>query len=321
MDTALITGINGQDGSYLADFLLDKGYKVIGMIRRSSVDTHDYRIKHLISHPNFKLVCGDVTDAHSVLNIIDKYLPEEIYNLAAQSHVHVSFDQPSYTMDVNYKGLLNILEAVRFIDLPRGMKIYQAGTSEMFGSTPPPQCESSLFHPRSPYAVAKVAAFHLAQNYREAYGMQIWNGILFNHESPRRGREFVTQKIVQQGIECKQGKREKVLLGNLAAKRDWGHAKDYVKAMWLMLQKSKPDDFVVSTGNQYSVQDFVNEVQKNIGNFKIEVSSDFYRPSEVESLCGDCSKLKSITGWEPVYTFEELVHEMITSIRYPGMNL
>jgi len=324
MKTALITGVNGQDGSYLAELLLEKGYMVYGMIRRSSVDTHDYRIRHLYSNPNFNLVCGDVTDAHSILNIILKTLPDEIYNLAAQSHVHVSFDQPGYTSDVNYKGFLNILEAVRAVDFTefyKQIKIYQAGTSEMFGSTPPPQCESSLFHPRSPYAVAKVAAFHLAQNYREAYGMQIWNGILFNHESPRRGKEFVTKKIIKQALECVEGKRGYIELGNIHSKRDWGHAKDYVKAMWLMLQKSEPQDFVVATGEQYSVGDFIEKVKDKVGHFKVKSCNHLYRPSEVESLCGDPSKIKNILGWEPVYTIDEMISDMILAEKHPELIL
>lgn len=316
---ALITGINGQDGSYLADFLIEKGYTVIGLIRRSSVDTHDYRIRHLLEHPRFKLVCGDITDPHSVLRAVRYNLPDEIYNLAAQSHVHVSFEQPTYTMDVNYKGLLNILEAVRLVN--PNIKVYQAGTSEMFGSTPPPQSEASLFHPRSPYAVAKLAAFHLAQNYREAYNLQIWNGILFNHESPRRGKEFVTQKIVQQAVEIQEGKRSHIELGNLDARRDWGHAKDYVRAMWLMLQKTQPDDFVVATGEQYSIRDFIKEVQKHTGEFKVLQNEKFFRPSEVESLCGDCTKIKNFIGWEPVYSFEDLVFEMYMAAKYKDFSI
>ena len=330
MKTALITGITGQDGSYLAELLLEKGYMVHGIIRRSS-SINTGRIDHIYSHPNLKLHYGDVTDSLSIMNILKKYEPDEIYNLAAQSHVKVSFETPEYTAQVDALGTLKILESVRLLNLEKKTKIYQASTSELYGLVQEiPQKETTPFYPRSPYGVAKLYGFWIVKNYRESYGMFACSGILFNHESPRRGHNFVTKKIVN-GIEAvSAGRQECLYLGNLNAKRDWGHAKDYVKAMWLMLQQDTPDDFVIATGEQYSVKEFVekcapffglkirwegeglNEVGINTMNNKviIRVNEKYFRPAEVETLLGDSTKARSVLGWTTEYSFDDLVRDM-----------
>jgi len=330
MKTALITGITGQDGSYLAELLLEKGYMVHGIIRRSS-SINTGRIDHIYSHPNLKLHYGDVTDSLSIMNILKKYEPDEIYNLAAQSHVKVSFETPEYTAQVDALGTLKILESVRLLNLEKKTKIYQASTSELYGLVQEtPQKETTPFYPRSPYGVAKLYGFWIVKNYRESYNMFACSGILFNHESPRRGHNFVTKKIVN-GIEAVSAARQECLyLGNLNAKRDWGHAKDYVKAMWLMLQQDTPDDFVIATGEQYSVKEFVekcapffglkirwegeglNEVGINTMNNKviIRVNEKYFRPAEVETLLGDSTKARSVLGWTPEHSFDDLVRDM-----------
>jgi GDPmannose 4,6-dehydratase len=330
MKTALITGITGQDGSYLAELLLEKGYMVHGIIRRSS-SINTGRIDHIYSHPNLKLHYGDVTDSLSIMNILKKYEPDEIYNLAAQSHVKVSFETPEYTAQVDALGTLKILESVRLLNLEKKTKIYQASTSELYGLVQEiPQKETTPFYPRSPYGVAKLYGYWIVKNYRESYNMFACSGILFNHESPRRGHNFVTKKIVN-GIEAvSAGRQECLYLGNIHAKRDWGHAKDYVNAMWLMLQQDTPDDFVIATGEQYSVKEFVercapffglkirwegeglNEVGIDTITNKIVVRVDekYFRPAEVETLLGDPSKAKSVLGWQPEHTFDSLVEDM-----------
>jgi len=330
MKTALITGITGQDGSYLAELLLEKGYMVHGIIRRSS-SINTGRIDHIYSHPNLKLHYGDVTDSLSIMNILKKYEPDEIYNLAAQSHVKVSFETPEYTAQVDGLGTLKILESVRLLNLEKKTKIYQASTSELYGLVQEtPQKETTPFYPRSPYGVAKLYGFWIVKNYRESYNMFACSGILFNHESPRRGHNFVTKKIVN-GIEAvSAGRQECLYLGNLNAKRDWGHAKDYVNAMWLMLQQDTPDDFVIATGEQYSVKEFVekcvpffglkirwegaglNEVGINTMTNKVIVRVDekYFRPAEVETLLGDSTKARSVLGWVPAHSFDDLVHDM-----------
>jgi len=330
MKTALITGITGQDGSYLAELLLEKGYMVHGIIRRSS-SINTGRIDHIYSHPNLKLHYGDVTDSLSVMNILKKYEPDEIYNLAAQSHVKVSFETPEYTAMVDGLGTLRILESVRLLNLEHKTKIYQASTSELYGLVQEtPQKETTPFYPRSPYGVAKLYGFWIVKNYRESYNMFACSGILFNHESPRRGHNFVTKKIVN-GIEAvSAGRHECLYLGNLNARRDWGHAKDYVNAMWLMLQQDVPDDFVIATGEQYSVKEFVekcapffglkirwegdglNEVGINTMNNKviIRVDQKYFRPAEVETLLGDSTKARNVLGWIPAHSFDDLVRDM-----------
>jgi len=330
MKTALITGITGQDGSYLAELLLEKGYMVHGIIRRSS-SINTGRIDHIYSHPNLKLHYGDVTDSLSVMNILKKYEPDEIYNLAAQSHVKVSFETPEYTAMVDGLGTLRILESVRLLNLEHKTKIYQASTSELYGLVQEtPQKETTPFYPRSPYGVAKLYGFWIVKNYRESYNMFACSGILFNHESPRRGHNFVTKKIVN-GIEAvSAGRQECLYLGNLNARRDWGHAKDYVNAMWLMLQQDVPDDFVIATGEQYSVKEFVekcapffglkirwegdglNEVGINTMNNKviIRVDQKYFRPAEVETLLGDSTKARNVLGWIPAHSFDDLVRDM-----------
>lgn len=329
---ALITGITGQDGSYLAELLLDKGYSVHGVVRRSS-SINTQRIDHLYHHPNLKLHYGDVTDSLSLMAILKKYKPTEIYNLAAQSHVKVSFETPEYTAMVDGLGTLKILESVRLLGMENDVKIYQASTSELYGLVQEtPQKETTPFYPRSPYGVAKLYAFWIVKNYRESYNMFACSGILFNHESPRRGFNFVTKKIVDALKNIKDGKQEVLTLGNLNALRDWGHAKDYVKAMWLILQQDKPDDFVIATGKQYSVKEFVeacapyfgmhiewkgeglDEVGIDTVSGKIVVTVDpkYFRPAEVETLLGDPSKAKKVLGWEPEYDFKALVDEMCT---------
>ena len=329
---ALITGITGQDGSYLAELLLEKGYDVHGTIRRSSVDFRE-RIAHLEGRPHFHLHYADLGDSMSILGVISKVRPDEIYNLAAQSHVQVSFDSPEFTADVDAVGVLRILESVRQLGMTETCRIYQASTSELYGKVEEvPQNENTPFHPYSPYAVAKQYGFWITKEYREAYNMYCCSGILFNHESERRGETFVTRKITLAAARIKQGKQEKLYLGNLGSLRDWGYAKDYVECMWLMLQHSKPEDFVIATGVQHSVREFcylafkeagielefVGEgleekgIDKASGKVRVEVSPDFYRPTDVVNLWGDPTKAKAVLGWNPTKTtFEELVHIMV----------
>lgn len=331
---ALITGITGQDGSYLAELLLSKGYDVHGTIRRSSVDFRE-RIAHLEGKPNFHLHYADLSDSMSILGVIGKVKPTEIYNLAAQSHVQVSFDSPEFTADVDAVGVLRILEAVRQLGLTQQCKIYQASTSELYGKVEEvPQNENTPFHPYSPYAVAKLYGFWIVKEYREAYNMYCCSGILFNHESERRGETFVTRKITLAAARIKQGKQDKLYLGNLSSLRDWGYAKDYVECMWLILQQDHPEDFVIATGVQHSVRDFCYYAFKHVGielEFKgegleekgidkatgkvlIVVSPDFYRPTDVVNLWGDPTKAKAKLGWDPSSTsFEELVNLMVDS--------
>ena len=330
--TALITGITGQDGSYLAELLLEKGYDVHGTIRRSSVDFRE-RIAHLEGRPHFHLHYADLGDSMSILGVISKVRPNEIYNLAAQSHVQVSFDSPEFTADVDAVGVLRILEAVRQLNLTDTCRIYQASTSELYGKVEEvPQNENTPFHPYSPYAVAKQYGFWIVKEYREAYNMYCCSGILFNHESERRGETFVTRKITLAAARIKQGKQEKLYLGNLSSLRDWGYAKDYVECMWLILQQEQPEDFVIATGVQHSVREFcyyafkrvgielefkgegMNEkgIDKATGNVLIEVSPDFYRPTDAVNLWGDPTKAKAKLGWNPnSTTFEELVNIMV----------
>ena len=335
MKTALITGITGQDGSYLAEFLLKKGYRVHGIIRRNSTSDCTDRINPFLGNPYITLHYGDLTDFSNLTSIIQETRPDEIYNLAAQSHVKVSFSNALYTTDVDALGVTRILEALRVLGMINTTKFYQASTSEMYGKVQSiPQREDTKFHPRSPYGVAKLYAHWITKNYREAYGLFGCSGILFNHESPRRGETFVTRKITKILSEIKNGKRDAPLeLGNMDAKRDWGHAKDYVEAMWLMLQQENPDDYVVSMGEQHSVREFVNIACEHIG-FDIEwsgsgidevvkikgtdevlvqVNPEFYRPTEVDSLVGDPTFVKDEIGWEPKYSFAELVKEMCDS--------
>jgi len=329
---ALITGVTGQDGSYLAEFLLDKGYEVYGLVRRSSTNRKE-RIHHLIDVPSFHLCYGDITDSLSIIKIVGNVCPDEIYNLAAQSHVAVSFEVPEYTADADAIGTLRLLEAVRFLKLEKSCKIYQASTSELYGKVQEvPQSEKTPFHPHSPYACAKQYAFWITINYREAYGMFAVNGILFNHESERRGETFVTRKITLAAARIAQNLQEKLYLGNLDSLRDWGYAKDYVECMWLMLQHDKPEDFVLATGKQYSVRDFVNLAFKEVGillrwegkginekgidessgKILVEVKEEFFRPTDVVNLLGDPTKAKTLLGWNPQKTsFEELVRRMV----------
>ena len=331
---ALITGITGQDGSYLAEFLLDKGYEVHGTIRRSSVDYRE-RIAHLEGTPNFHLHYADLGDSMSILGVVGKVRPTEIYTLAAQSHVQVSFDSPEFTADVDAVGVLRILEAVRQLGLKDCCRIYQASTSELYGKVEEvPQNENTPFHPYSPYAVAKQYGFWIVKEYREAYDMYCCSGILFNHESERRGETFVTRKITLAAARIKQGKQQKLYLGNLSSLRDWGYAKDYVECMWLILQQPQAEDFVIATGEQHSVREFclrafsrvgielefqgegINEkgIDKATGNVIIEVSPDFYRPTDVVNLWGDPTKAKAKLGWNPSKTsFQELVNIMVDS--------
>ncbi|MDE5796295.1 MAG: GDP-mannose 4,6-dehydratase [Muribaculaceae bacterium] len=334
MKTALITGVTGQDGSYLSELLLAKGYDVHGTIRRSSVDFRE-RIAHLEGHPHFHLHYADLTDSLSIMQVVQKVRPDEIYNLAAQSHVQVSFDSPEFTANVDATGVLRVLEAVRLCGLTDSCRIYQASTSELYGKVEQvPQNELTPFHPYSPYAVAKLYGFWIVKEYREAYGMYACSGILFNHESERRGETFVTRKITLAAARIAQGKQEKLLLGNLSSKRDWGYARDYVECMWLILQQPKPDDYVIATGEQHSVREFClyafrragielrfegeGENEKGIdirtGKVLIEVSPDFYRPTDVVNLLGDPSKARRELGWNPKKTsFEELVNIMVDS--------
>lgn len=332
MKTALITGITGQDGSFLAEFLLGKGYEVHGTIRRSSVDYRE-RIAHLEGLPYFHLHYADLGDSMSLLQVIGKVCPDEIYNLAAQSHVQVSFDAPEFTADVDATGVLRILEAVRQCGLADTCRIYQASTSELYGKVEEvPQNENTPFHPYSPYAVAKLYGYWIVKEYREAYNMFCCSGILFNHESERRGETFVTRKITLAAARIRQGKQEKLYLGNLSSLRDWGYAKDYVECMWLILQNDKPEDFVIATGEQHSVREFcylafkyagielefVGEgedekgIDKATGKVLVEVSPDFYRPTDVVNLWGDPTKAKAELGWNPTRTsFEQLVRIMV----------
>lgn len=329
---ALITGVTGQDGSYLAELLLEKGYDVHGMVRRSSTERRD-RIEHLNGNPNFHLHYGDLADSMSLVKIIGSVKPDEIYNLAAQSHVGVSFDVPEYTADVVATGVLRVLEAVRVCGLEKTCKIYQASTSELYGRVEEvPQRETTPFHPYSPYAVAKQYGFWIVKEYREAYNMFCCSGILFNHESERRGETFVTRKISLAAARIAQGKQDKLYLGNLSSLRDWGYAKDYVECMWLILQNDKPEDFVIATGEQHSVREFceyafreagielefkgegMDEVgiNKATGEVVIEVAEEFYRPTDVVNLWGDPTKAKNELGWNPTKTtFEELVKIMV----------
>lgn len=347
MKKALITGVTGQDGAYLSEFLLAKNYKVHGLKRRSSLFNTD-RIDHLYQDPhvenkNFILHFGDMTDSNNLTRLINEIKPDEIYNLAAMSHVAVSFDTPEYTGNVDGLGTLRILEAVRILGLEKKTKIYQASTSELFGKVHEvPQTETTPFYPRSPYAVAKIYAYWITVNYREAYKMYACNGILFNHESPVRGETFVTRKITRAVSKIALGQQDKFYIGNLDAKRDWGHAKDYVRMMWMILQADRPEDWVIATGSSTSVRDFIKMSFNHIGvklkfkgkginekgyvkestnpKFKLEigkevvqVDSKYFRPTEVDLLIGDASKAKEKLGWVPEYTIKELVYEMMTS--------
>jgi GDPmannose 4,6-dehydratase len=341
---ALITGVTGQDGSYLAEFLIDKGYEVHGLRRRVSI-FNTQRIDHLYSDPHSKNVnlflhYGDMTDTASITSIINKIKPHEIYNLAAQSHVGVSFEQPEYTANVDGLGTLRILEAVRLLNLEKHTKIYQASTSELYGLVQQtPQSETTPFYPRSPYAVAKMYAYWITVNYREAFGIFACNGILFNHESPRRGETFVTRKITMGASRIKHGLQECLFMGNLDAKRDWGHAKDYVEMQWLMLQQETPKDYVIATGEQISVREFMNRVfakldieliwrgagvdevgvwvdksrTPSIEKIIVRVDKEYFRPTEVETLLGDISKARSELGWKPRATIDQLITEMVLS--------
>jgi GDPmannose 4,6-dehydratase len=341
MKRALITGVTGQDGSFLAEFLLEKGYEVHGVIRRSSSYNQE-RLEDILSeeeadalfnNKNFHLHYGDITDTSNVIRLISEIRPDEIYNLAAQSHVRVSFDMPEYTADVDALGTLRILEAVRILGLTEKTRIYQASTSELYGKVQEvPQKETTPFYPRSPYGVAKLYGYWITKNYRESYGMFAVNGILFNHESERRGETFVTRKITLAAARIAQGKQDKLYLGNLDALRDWGYAKDYVECMWLMLQHDTPEDFVIATGEMHSVREFatlafkyagieiewqgegINEkgIDKATGRVLIEVDPKYFRPAEVDQLLGDPTKAKKLLGWNPTKTpFEELVRIMV----------
>lgn len=334
MKKALITGVTGQDGSYLSELLLEKGYEVHGIVRRASTEKRE-RIDHLSNNSNFHLHYGDLSDSMSLVRTIGFVKPDEIYNLAAQSHVQVSFDVPEYTADVVATGTLRVLEAVRLCGLEKTCKIYQASTSELYGKVEEvPQKETTPFHPYSPYAVAKQYAYWIVKEYREAYNMFAVSGILFNHESERRGETFVTRKITLAASRIAQGKQDKLYLGNLSALRDWGYAKDYVECMWLILQHDTPEDFVIATGEQHSVREFCQlafhyagieieftgegseekGIDKATGKVLIEVSPEFYRPTDVVNLWGDPSKAKNVLGWNPTKTsFEELVRIMVES--------
>jgi len=333
---ALITGVTGQDGAYLAELLLGKGYEVHGLKRRSSLFNTD-RIDHLYQDPhvdnrNFVLHYGDLTDSTSLIRIIQSVQPDEIYNLAAQSHVAVSFESPEYTANADAVGTLRILEAIRILGLEKKSRFYQASTSELFGEVQEtPQKETTPFYPRSPYAVAKLYAYWITVNYREAYGIYACNGILFNHESPVRGETFVTRKITRALARIKLGLQDKLYLGNMNARRDWGHAKDYVEMQWLMLQQDEPEDFAIATGKQFSVREFVEiaaahvdmhiewqgegldekGIDRNAGRVIVEVDPRYFRPTEVETLLGDASKAREKLGWTPKITFEQMVQEMM----------
>ena len=329
MKVALITGITGQDGSYLAELLLEKGYEVHGIVRRCSlINTH--RIDHI--YDRIHLHYGDLTDATNIIGVIKKIEPDEIYNLGAQSHVKVSFEMPEYTGNVDGLGTLRILEAVRLLGMEKSVRIYQASTSELYGLVQEvPQSETTPFYPRSPYGVAKLYGYWIVKNYRESYGLHASSGILFNHESPRRGETFVTRKITRGLSRISTGEQNVLSLGNLDARRDWGHAKDFVRAMWLMLQQDEPDDYVIATGEQYSVRDFVDAAAPYFGmkiewmgeglnevgydwNTKrpvIKVDPKYFRPAEVQSLLGDATKAKEKLGWEPETSFIELIEDMV----------
>ncbi len=335
--TALITGVTGQDGAYLAEFLLEKGYRVHGIKRRTSL-FNTARIDHLFEGApgksgQFQLHHGDMTDSSSLTHILQKVRPDEVYNLAAQSHVAVSFEEPEYTANSDAMGALRLLEAIRFLGMGATTRFYQASTSELYGLVQEtPQREATPFYPRSPYAVAKLYAYWITVNYREAYDMYACNGILFNHESPIRGETFVTRKVTRALARIKLGMQDELLLGNMDAKRDWGHARDYVQMMWLMLQQDRPEDYVIATGQQYSVRDFVahaaealdmqltfegsglDEVARDEkGRVVVKVDPQYFRPAEVETLLGDASKARQQLGWEPETSFEELVREMAAS--------
>jgi len=343
MKKALITGITGQDGSYLAEHLLKKNYIVNGVKRRSS-SINTFRINHIYQDPHeknykFRLHYGDITDSSSVSSIIKKTKPDEIYNLAAQSHVAVSFEVPEYTANADALGALRILEAIKFHKLQKKTKFYQAGTSEMYGNVQStPQNEKTPFYPLSPYGVAKLYAHWITKNYREAYNLFACNGILFNHESPRRGETFVTKKIVSALCKIKEGKQKKLFLGNLNAKRDWGHARDYCNAMWKMLQQKKPDDYVIATGKQYSIKQFINLTAKKLdlkitwkgkglrerginekGNSIIECDKNYFRPLDVNTLLGDAKKARKILKWKPLVNLDTLIDEMILE-EYKSLN-
>jgi GDPmannose 4,6-dehydratase len=320
LKTALVTGITGQDGSYLAELLLSKGYVIHGIVRRASsfntgrIDA--FRREEHDPAARLFLHYGDLADASALRRILEAVRPEEVYNLGAQSHVRVSFDEPEYTADVVALGTLRLLEAVRDYAqrTSRAVRFYQAGSSEMFGAAPPPQDESTPFHPRSPYAIAKVAAHWFSVNYRQAYGMFVANGILFNHESPRRGENFVTRKITRALGRIKLGSRETLYLGNLKARRDWGFAGDYVEAMWRMLQQDTPDDFVVATGESHSVEDFLTEAFGYVDldwREHVKIEPRYYRPAEVDALEGDASKARRVLGWAPQVTFRALARMMV----------
>jgi GDPmannose 4,6-dehydratase len=333
---ALITGVNGQDGSYLAELLVQKGYDVLGVVRRASTFNR-WRLDrihrdHEEKHERFRLEYGDLNDSSSVLRILGQYKPDEIYNLGAQSHVQVSFETPEYTANVDGVGVLRLIEAMRILGLEKTSKLYQASTSELFGATPiVPQNEETPFYPRSPYGVAKLYAYWIIKNYREAYGMYAVNGILFNHESPRRGENFVSKKITQGLIRVKLGIQNVLQLGNLEARRDWGYAKEYVEAMWLMLQQPNPEDYVIATGESHSVREFVEEACRNLdidlvwqgtgrdekgidrktGKIYVEIDPHYMRPTEVDHLLGDARKANANLNWKPRTTFKELVRLMV----------
>jgi GDPmannose 4,6-dehydratase len=320
MKRAFITGISGQDGSYLAELLLEKGYEVWGLLRRHSVpENQTSRLNELglFSNPNLRLVYGDITDLPSLLHIFREVMPHEIYNLAAQSHVRISFDQPAFTTNADANGVLNVLEAAR--TMCPDARIYQAGSSEMYGNEYDEdgyRRETTPMLPVSPYGCAKLYAYNLCRVYRSSYGMFISNGILFNHESPRRGLNFVTNKIVAGAVDIQKGKAKTLALGNLDATRDWGHAKDYVRAMWMMLQHHEPDDFVCAMGESHSIRDLCEEVFSKLRmNYEDHVTADprYFRPTELHDLKGDCTKLKETLGWEPEYTFEAMIEEMVAA--------
>ena len=330
MKVALITGITGQDGSYLAELLLEKGYEVHGIVRRSSlINTH--RIDHI--YQRLHLHYGDLTDSTNIIKVIQKVKPDEIYNLGAQSHVKVSFELPEYTAQTDALGTLRVLEAVRILGMDHKVRIYQASTSELYGLVQEvPQRETTPFYPRSPYGVAKLYGFWIIKNYRESYGLHASSGILFNHESPRRGETFVTRKITIGLSRISSGQQDVLSLGNLDSRRDWGHAKDYAKAMWLMLQQDEPDDYVIATGKQYSVREFAEEaapyfgfdiewvgsgtdeigVDRNTNKTIISVNDRYFRPAEVDSLLGNATKAREVLGWKPQISFKQLVEEMCT---------
>jgi GDPmannose 4,6-dehydratase len=333
MKKAFITGITGQDGSYLAELLLNKDYEVHGLIRRAS-NINTVRLNHIYSHPRLHLHYGDVTDAGNISSLLTKIAPQEVYNLAAQSHVKVSFDLPEYTAQVDAVGTLRMLEAMRAVGL-HDARFYQASTSELYGQVQEtPQTETTPFYPRSPYGVAKLYGFWIVKNYRDSYGMHASSGILFNHESPRRGATFVTQKIVQGLHAIAQGKMPVLQLGNLNALRDWGHARDFVEAMWLMLQQPQPDDYVIATGEQYSVRQFVQAaapyfdmniawhgsglheqgIDTQTGQVVVEVNEKYFRPAEVETLLGDSTKARSKLNWQPTNSFSDLVADMCLAV-------